>query len=79
MRKDEATLFIERQMYVLGFTKTTLAANVGIAPEHLSKILSFKVLPSPKTSSKLAVALQMPAQDLRAMFYDVQQQQQQTA
>ncbi|MPM68788.1 hypothetical protein SDC9_115722 [bioreactor metagenome] len=75
MRKEEAELFIDRQMYVLGFTKTTLAKSVGIAPEHLSKILSFKVLPNPQTAKKLADALQMPAQDLRAMFYDVQQQQ----
>lgn len=75
MRKEEAELFIDRQMYVLGFTKTTLAKSVGIAPEHLSKILRFKVLPNPQTAKKLADALQMPAQDLRAMFYDVQQQQ----
>jgi len=72
MRKDEATLLIERQMYVLGFTKSSLAASVGIAPEHLGKILSFKVLPNPKTSELLANALQMPIHDLRAMFFDVQ-------
>lgn len=72
MGKDEATRVLERQMYVLGFTKSSLAARIGIAPEHLGKILSFKVLPNPKTSELIATALQLPTHDLRAMFYDAQ-------
>ncbi len=72
MSKREATRTIDKQMYVLGYTNAALAERVGITPGHLIRIRNFEILPNASTTERLADALKMPVEDLRAMIFDAQ-------
>lgn len=65
---------LEKQMVVKGFTVTSLAEETGLSTLTIREILYCKRLPSPKTSSLIAMALKMDVEDLRAALYDAQQQ-----
>lgn len=64
---------VERQMFIKGFTATSLAERTGLSKVTISSILLGKRLPSPESSELIADALDMEITDFRAAVYDAQQ------
>lgn len=61
---------VERQMFVLGMTASSLAEKTGLSKVTISNILLGKQLPSPESSMLIAEALSMEVTDFRAAIYD---------
>ena len=72
MNRREVTRTIDKQMYVLGYTNADLAERVGISAGHLIRIRKFEILPNASTTERLADALKMPVENLRAIIFDAQ-------
>lgn len=64
---------VERQMFLKGYTASSLAERTGLSKVTISNILLGKQLPSPESSQLIAVALDMEVTDFRAAIYDAQQ------
>lgn len=61
---------IDRQMFVKGYTISSLAEKAGVSVLTASGVLLGKKRPTPQTSQLLAAALDMDVIDFRVAIYD---------
>lgn len=73
MGKKEFQQEIKRRMYILGYDRKSLADQAGIPVVTLDGVIGGRVLPTARTATAIAEALEMDPRDFRAMAYDAQQ------
>lgn len=79
MKEKSKVKEIDRQMAIKGHTISSLAKATGLSKLTVREVLCCERFPSAKTSKQIAKEIGMNVEEFRAMIYDAQQQEQQTA